>query len=74
MSLDEQSLVVGQNDGVVKIFDLSRGGLEETQAIGAFVNPGGRKGAVTRLKFHPKNGSLFASSSLGCIKLLRLSI
>jgi WD40 repeat protein len=74
VSPDEQTLVVGTNNGVVKMLDISKGGIEETQSMNVFSPVNGVKGAVTRLKFHPQNLSLFASSAVGCIKLLRLSV
>ena len=33
-----------------------------------------RKGTVTKIKVHPKNGGLFASSQAGYIKLMRTSV
>ena len=74
MSPSEQSLVLGLNDGVVKIFDVTRQTMEETQSISAFTNVNGKKGAVTKVKFHPMNRCLFASTALGCIKLLRVGV
>lgn len=36
VSPDEQSLIIGLNNGVVKIFDLTKGNLEETQSMNTF--------------------------------------
>lgn len=47
--------------------------MPEKGSINAFTNYG-KKGGVTRLRFHPENGALFAASNVGCVKLLRLSI
>ena len=95
LSPAQDSLVLGQADGVVKIYDLkassasaaqtfgpagqaaasvsAQASMPEKSTINAFTNYG-RKGGVTRLRFHPKNGALFAASNIGCVKLLRLAI
>ena len=74
LSPDQKLLILGQNDGIVKIFEITPQGLVEKEAINAFGNVNGRRGSVTRLRFHPKKGALFASSNAGCVKLLRLAV
>jgi hypothetical protein len=77
------SLIVGFNDGVVKIYDEERTmgqkknePVQSTYAaretINAFTNIEGKKKPVSQVKVHPDNGGLFASSAGGVIKLLRL--
>lgn len=84
ISPDQRSLVVGQVDGLVKIYnladvlagaaDVGREGIQEREpAINAFTNYG-RRASVTKLRFHPCTGALFASSNVGVVKLLRLAI
>merc|ERR1712051_409220 len=72
---DQRSLVLGQSDGIVKIYDVRNGvnALAEQSVINAFTNYG-RKGTVSRLRFHPGTKALFAASNIGCVKLLRLAI
>ena len=80
------ALIVGFNDGVVKIYDEEKNVMKDSQrkgenipsaynareTINAFTNIEGRKKPVSQIKVHPDNGSLFASTSGGVIKLLRL--
>lgn len=82
VSPTQDSLVLGTSDGLVKIYDLhshegssaAQGSAQtEKGSISAFTNYG-RKGAVSKLRFHPSSGALFAASNLGCVKLLRLAI
>jgi len=74
------SLVTGYKDGVVKIHTLDKyyekqemevKQLYLRESIDAFPLTGGKKGSVSRIKIHPKNGGLFASSASGILKLLR---
>lgn len=54
LSPDQKQLVLGQSDGVVKIFEISdKNQLAEKGAINAFGNVNGRKGGVSRVRFHP---------------------
>jgi WD40 repeat protein len=80
------ALIVGFNDGVVKVYDEEKNvvisGLRKgetipsefkaRETINAFTNIEGKKKPVSQIKVHPDNGSLFASTSGGVIKLLRL--
>ena len=61
--------VLGFADGNIRIYETGSWELKET--IAAFCS--GKKGSVTRLRCH-STGGLYASSSSGLIKLLRLSI
>ena len=70
----QDSLIVGTNAGVVKIYDLTKGNFDEKASINAFTNVLGQKGAVSRVRIHPHNGGLFATSNVGCLKLLRLDV
>lgn len=72
LSPSQSSLVLGTSEGVVKVFDVN--GLKERMNMNAFTHVMGRKGAVSRLRFHPQNGALFGASTVGCVKLLRLSV
>ena len=79
ISPSQRDLVLGQNDGVVRIFDLAsnrdpNSAWNESSTISAFTNVNGRKGGVSRLKFHPNTRALFAASTVGCVKLLRLGL
>jgi len=67
-----QSIAVGFSDGFVRIFDLLTWDLK--QSIPCFVKIQGKTGSVTQLKSHSTTGALYASSNIGCVKLLRLSI
>mmetsp|Transcript_19029 Transcript_19029/g.23579 ORF Transcript_19029/g.23579 Transcript_19029/m.23579 type:complete len:184 (-) Transcript_19029:416-967(-) len=80
LSPDQQTLVVGQSDGLVKFYDLKEvmstsntATVEKEPSINAFTQYG-RKANVSRLRFHPKTGALFAASNVGVVKLLRLTI
>lgn len=70
----QDSLIVGTEAGIVKIYDLKRGNFDEKSSINAFTNVLGQKGAVSRVRIHPHNGGLFATSNVGCLKLLRLNV
>ena len=70
----QDSLIAGSSSGVVKIYDLTRGEFEKKSTINAFTNVLGQKGAVSRVRIHPHNGGLFASSNVGCLKLLRFRV
>jgi len=81
LSPDQQTLLLGQVDGIVKIFDIqvsdnsAQGTVltEKEPSINAFTSYG-RQSAVSKLRFHPVSGALFAASSVGCVKLLRTAI
>jgi WD40 repeat protein len=81
------ALIVGFNDGVVKIYDEEKlavaqgpksASAQQTsnyvarETINAFTNIEGKKKPVSQVKVHPNNGGLFASTTGGMIKLLRL--
>lgn len=65
-----QVIAVGFSDGYVRIFDLATWDLKES--IPCFVKVQGKTGSVTQLKVHSTTGALYASSTLGCVKLVRL--
>jgi len=66
-------LILGFSDGVIKILD-TENEFCVVESIPAFTNLFGKKAAVSKIKIHPTNNALFASSSGGCLKLLRLRI
>lgn len=80
------ALIVGFNDGVVKVYDEEKNVVisgqrkgenmpseyKARETINAFTNIEGKKKPVSQIKVHPDNGSLFASTSGGVVKLLRL--
>ena len=71
---------MGLASGLVKLYDLSdvlnqnnANLVERESAINAFTHYG-RTANISRLKFHPTAGALFAASNIGVVKLLRLSV
>lgn len=75
LSKDQESLVTGSKDGVVKIWSIKHN-FELRESIDAFVDPthSKTKNEVSCVIEHPLNSALFASSYGGTIKLLRLAI
>lgn len=75
-----RSLMVGFSDGTIRVYDADEAATakddkwEAKQTIAAFVNVGGKKGAVTCLKVHAETGAVYGSSSQGNIKLLRVQM
>ena len=62
-------VAVGSTDGHIRIYDSSTWDLRET--LSPFVSVQGKKGSVLAMKSHRESGALFASSSAGCVKLVR---
>ena len=63
------TLVTGYKDGLVKMHSCKKyyendgkNYFKLRESIEAFPLQGGRKGVVSRIKIHPTNGGLFASS------------
>jgi hypothetical protein len=68
-------LVVGFSDGILKIYSLESGDFDEPrQQIGVFTNVNGKKGPVTSLHYSVESGILFAATTLGCVKLVRIAL
>lgn len=68
-------LAVGFSDGILKIYSLENNDFDEAkQQIGVFTNVNGKKGPVTSLRFSVESGILFAASTLGCVKLVRITL
>ena len=74
VSLDQKTLVTGSKDGMVSLWNLEKG-FEERESIEVFYDEETKKHAqVTDLVVHPINLGLFASSSSGVLKLLRVQL
>jgi hypothetical protein len=73
MTENENSLIIGCKDGVVKIFNTEKD-FETREAFLAFTPVSNKKGAVTQVQVHPENGALFVSSITGNFKLFRTKL
>lgn len=69
----ETTLVAGFRDGYIKIFNMERD-FEVRESYQAFSSVGNKKGGVSQVRIHPTNGALFASSTIGNLKLFRTRV
>lgn len=68
-------MMVGFSDGTLRLYEVpedKESTWEPKPTINAFVNINGKKGSVTSLKVHPETGAVYAASSMGTLKLLRV--
>lgn len=69
----ETTLVAGFRDGFIKIANMERE-FETREQYQAFSSVGNKKGGVSQVRIHPTNGALFASSTIGNLKLFRTRV
>jgi hypothetical protein len=66
-------LAVGFSDGILKIYSLEDGDFDQPKhQINLFTSVNGKKGPVTSLRFSEESGALFAATTLGCVKLVKV--
>ena len=68
-------MMLGFSDGTLRLYEIpedKESTWEPKQIINAFVNINGKRGSVTSLKVHSETGAVYAASSLGTVKLLRV--